>query len=485
MDHPFDMVVFGGSGDLAMGKLLPALYYNCREGQLSAEGRIIAVARAELSREDYLARVEDNLHRRLAPGDFSEEHWRAFAQQLDYLRLDATIGSDYRRLAELLNGGERRVRVFYLATLPEFYSLICVFLSAMGLVTPRSRVVLEKPLGKDLVSAQAINNEVGEVFAERQIFRIDHYLGKETVQNLMALRFGNALFEPLWRGKWISHVQITVAEKIGIEGRGRYYESAGAMRDMVQNHLLQLLCLVAMEPPNSLDPDTIRDEKLKILKALRPLTPESISTIVQGQYRAGAIAGQPVPGYLDEAGVAPGSRTETFVALKAELATWRWAGVPFYLRTGKRMPRQVSEIVVHFHELPHALFKTDSGLIQPNRLVLRLQPEEIVRLYLMAKSPGDGMLLRPVALNLNFADTFESRHADAYERLLMDVIRGKLTLFMRRDELEAAWRWVAPVLDAWEIWDSRPKPYVAGTWGPTASTALITRDGFTWREDGP
>ncbi|TCO81557.1 glucose-6-phosphate 1-dehydrogenase [Plasticicumulans lactativorans] len=477
----FDLVIFGGNGDLAMRKLLPALFHRHRDGDLPVDGRILAVSRTELTRETFVAQVHDAL------ADYVAEHfdaglWATFAERLDYLRVDANTAEDYAALADALGDDPARVRVFYLSTSPDLFSAICRNLAAKGMVTPATRVVLEKPLGRDLASAQRINEDVGAVFQEHQIYRIDHYLGKETVQNMMALRFGNSVFEPLWRRTWVSHVQITVAEQLGVEGRGEFYNRAGAMRDMIQNHLLQLLCIVAMEPPARMDQDAVRDEKLKILRSLRPMSGAEVGArTVRGQYRAGVSAGKPVPGYLDEPGIPSGSRTETFVALKAEITNWRWAGTPFYLRTGKRMQEGVAEIVLYFRDMPMTLFPTVGGV--PNRLVIRLQPDEGLRLDLMAKQPGDDMLLRPVGLNLNFAETFRQRPMQAYERLLTDVIRGRLALFMRRDELEAAWTWVEPILHAWEASSDSPKSYTAGTWGPAAATALISRDGFAWHED--
>ncbi|PWV64707.1 glucose-6-phosphate dehydrogenase [Plasticicumulans acidivorans] len=480
--QPFDMVIFGGTGDLAMRKLLPALYHRHRDGQLAEDGRIICLARDELSREEFLERVRVRLHEYVQAHYVSSEQWEQYARRLDYLRLDAMQIEDFARLAGFLGDDPERVRVFYLSTGPNLFSAICKGLGTGGLVTPGARVVLEKPLGTDLESARRINAEVGAVFEEHQIYRIDHYLGKETVQNLMALRFGNSIVEPLWRRTWVSHVQITVAETLGVGSRGGFYDKAGAMRDMVQNHLLQLLCIVAMEPPASTDPDAIRDEKLKILRSLRPLCGAEVARhSVRGQYRAGAVGGEPVKGYLQEDGIDPDSLTETFVALRAEITNWRWAGTPFYLRTGKRLQESIAEIVLYFRDLPMTLFPSASH--EPNRLVIRLQPDEGLRLALLAKQPGDEMRLRPVQLNLAFAETFKARRIEAYERLLTDVIHGRLTLFMRRDELEAAWIWVEPILKAWEASGELPKSYTAGTWGPAASTALISRDGFAWHEE--
>ena len=345
-------------------------------------------------------------------------------------------------------------------------------------------MVLEKPLGRDLEGAREINADVGKVFAESQIFRIDHYLGKEAVQNLLALRFGNILFEPLWRREWISDVQITIAEELGVGNRMGYYESAGALRDMLQNHLLQLLCIVAMEPPVDGTPDAVRDEKLKVLRALKRFTPNSlVQNVVRGQYKSGHVNGVAVPGYRKEPEANTQSRTETFVAVKAEIDTWRWAGVPFYLRTGKRMADQLAEIVVRFKSIPHSIFNQPISSFQPNSLVIRLQPDEGLNLNLMAKTPGDGMRLKLVDLELDFRETFKKPRMEAYERLLMDVLRGQLTLFMRSDELEAAWEWVEPILHFWDQEDNDPLFYTAGSWGPGAASALIGRDGLQWREE--
>jgi glucose-6-phosphate 1-dehydrogenase len=481
----FDMVLFGGTGDLALRKLVPALYRRHVAGQMGPDSRVLAVARSGISRDDYLAQIEATCRKHLASEEFTEARWRAFAAQVDYVQVDATDPRDFRRLAASLSGRDNAVRVIFLSTAPSLFTLTCDNLASAGVVTPKSRVVLEKPLGHDRASAELINRSVGAIFAEQQIYRIDHYLGKETVQNLMALRFGNTLFEPLWRRGRIRHVQVTIAEQLGVEGRGQFYEHTGALRDMVQNHLLQLVCILAMEPPTSSDPDAVRDEKLKVLRALRPMVGNAVqSKTVRGQYRAGAVNGQPVPGYLDESGVAAESTTETFVALKAEIDTWRWAGVPFYLRTGKRLQERVTEIVVTFEDVPHSIF--DGGRSQgqaPNRLVIRLQPQESITLTILAKVPGETMRLKPVDLALDLAGTFKEQRLDAYERLLTDVVKGNLTLFMRRDELDAAWRWIDPIREGWAQHDERIKTYVAGSWGPAASSALISRDGFAWQDE--
>ena len=479
----FDMVLFGGTGDLALRKLVPALYRRHVAGQMGSSSRVLAVARSGLSREDYLAQIEASCRKHLGTGEFTDACWQAFAAQVDYVQVDATEAKDFRKLQAALAGREDAVRVIFLSTAPSLFTLTCDNLAGANIVTPKSRVVLEKPLGHDRASADLINRSVGAIFAEHQIYRIDHYLGKETVQNLIALRFGNTLFEPLWRRGRIRHVQITIAEQLGVEGRGSFYEHTGALRDMVQNHLLQLVCILAMEPPTSSDPDAVRDEKLKVLRALRPITGSAVQNkTVRGQYRAGAVSGQPVPGYLDESGVAADSTTETFVALKAEIDTWRWAGVPFYLRTGKRLADRVTEIVVTFEDVPHSIFD-GTGPSAPNRLVIRLQPQESITLTILAKMPGETMRLKPVDLALDLAGTFKEQRLDAYERLLTDVVKGNLTLFMRRDELDAAWRWIDPIREGWAQHDERLKTYVAGSWGPAASSAMISRDGFAWQDE--
>ena len=482
---PFDYVVFGGTGDLARRKLMPALYHRLKDGQIPAASRIIAASRRALSDDGFRAIIRNALEQFVPAGERDAATTERFLAMLSYVAVDATGEDGWDRLAALLGAGEDKVRAFYLAVGPDLFGDICGGIGRRGLVTPATRVVIEKPVGKDLASARAVNQAVGAVFAEDQIFRIDHYLGKETVQNLMVLRFGNVLYEPLWNSALVDHVQITVAETLGVGSRGEYYDTSGALRDMVQNHMLQLLCLVAMEPPDSYDANSIRDEKLKILKALKPIANGGAETCtVRGQYRAGAANGGAVPGYCEELGVEK-SATETFVALKAEISNWRWAHVPFYLRTGKRLPARVSEIVVAFKPIPHSIFPEEVGAIRPNRLVLRLQPDEGVKQWIMIKDPGPGgMRVRHVPLDMSFAESFQVRNPDAYERLLLDVIRGNQTLFMRRDEVEAAWSWIDPIRRAWDDSGAPPKPYTAGSWGPSAAIALIERDGRTWHEDG-
>ncbi|MFC3653101.1 glucose-6-phosphate dehydrogenase [Dyella humi] len=483
----FDLVIFGGTGDLAVRKLLPALFHRFVDGQVQPGSRIIGVAREGLDDDGYRAQVRTALN-----GAASKEGSKldAFLQLVHYRPLDARKDAGWDDFAKLMGECPDHVRVFYLSTSPDLFVDICQRLGGYGLNEGKSRVVLEKPIGKDLASANRINDDVGRVFAESQTYRIDHYLGKETVQNLLALRFGNALFEPLWNAGHIDHVQITVAETLGVERRGPYYDHAGALRDMVQNHMLQLLCMVAMEPPSSLSPDAVRDEKLKVLHALKPINETNASQLtVRGQYRAGVGEGKSVPGYIEDLNSSSKSKvehsnTETFVALKAEIANWRWSGVPFYLRTGKRLAERVSEIVVAFKPVPHSIFTASAGPLAQNRLVLRLQPDEGVKLWLTIKHPGPGGLrLRHVPLDMSFAEAFGVQQPDAYERLLLDVVRGNPTLFMRRDEVEAAWRWADPILAAWSAGGEAPRPYTSGTWGPSAAVALIERDGRTWDED--
>lgn len=479
----FDLILFGGTGDLAMRKLLPALYARDRARDLVAGARIICLGRDNKSNDDFLHIVEQHAKPHITTTTLDAAVWQRFCARIQYVSLNAGEPSTYAHLAAALRDDPAISRVFYLATPPTLFSMICDNLSQAGLTTPNARVVLEKPLGHDLASAKDINAQVGRYFNESQIFRIDHYLGKEAVQNLLALRFGNVLFEPLWRREWISDVQITIAEELGVGGRFDYYDTSGALRDMLQNHLLQLLCIVAMEPPVSNSADSVRDEKLKVLRSLKRFTPGTLAmNVVRGQYRSGHVNGVAVPGYRKEDDANPDSHTETFVALKAEIDTWRWAGVPFYLRTGKRMADQLAEIVVRFKSVPHSIFAQNSSNT-PNCLVIRLQPDEGLHMNLMAKTPGDGMRLKPVELELDFREKFKTPRMEAYERLLLDVLRGQLTLFMRSDELEAAWEWVEPILEHWDQEESDPIPYSAGTWGPAAASALIGRDGLQWREE--
>ncbi len=484
----FDYVVFGATGDLTLRKLLPALYYRFRDGVVPDGARIIGAARSELDDAAFRERAAEALATHVAKADHDKKLVTRFLELLHYARGDSTKPGGLEALGAILGQQPERIRVFYMATSPDLYGPTCRNLQEAGLVTDRSRVVLEKPIGHDLASAKEINDVVGQVFTEPQIFRIDHYLGKETVQNLLALRFANTVFERLWNTDVIDHVQITVGETVGVESRGDYYDRSGALRDMVQNHLLQLLCLLAMEPPLNLGADAVRDEKLKVLRALKPIPLHEVGTVtVRGQYTQGAVNGKAVQGYLadlSEGGANRASKTETFVALKAEIQNWRWANVPFYLRSGKRLPQKMSEIVVQFRSSPFNVFGRETGEMSPNKLIIRLQPEEGMKLELMTKSPEPGGLyLSPTQLNISFEKAFATRYPDAYERLLMDSVRGNPTLFMRRDEVEAAWSWVEPIIDAWEETRETPRLYPAGSWGPTSAIALIERDGRTWHED--
>ena len=478
----FDLVFFGGTGDLTWRKLMPALFQAFRHGKLPAGARILAVARDERTDADYRAFI----HERFAEVEPSkrptDDEFSRFAELLHYRRMDLSQPAHYAGLKEWIDARGADQVVLYLATSPYLFPVICEQLGAAGLNGPSVRVVLEKPLGHDLVSAQEINRVVRSVFSESQALRIDHYLGKPAVQNLMALRFGNALFEPLWRRESIANIQITIAEGLGVGTRGDYYDKTGALRDMVQNHALQLLTMLAMEPPSTNDADAIRDEKLKVLKSLRPFTAETVARdVVRGQYRAGTVGGVAVPGYLDEVKVPADSHCETFVALRTEVQNWRWAGVPFYLRTGKRLAGRDAQIVVNFREVPHPIFP---GTTRANKLVIKLQPEDGLELHLLAaKGGGTNERLSPVSLDLDFDKAFPSERVGAYERLLLDAIAGRLNLFVRSDEQEQAWRWVMPVLDAWAHDPTPPRPYAAGSWGPPAASALVARDGCAWAEE--
>ncbi len=484
----FDLVLFGGTGDLCWRKLMPALFQAFRHGSLAGSGRIIGVGREDLSDTQYRALIQSRFEaiegaKRPSPEEFAQ--FAKFASMLHFLRMDLSRPGDYQALAALLKARPAKTVVMYLATAPSLFTTVVEQIAAVGLNGPQVRLVLEKPLGHDLASNQAINAAVRQVLHEQQVFRIDHYLGKPSVQNLFALRFGNALFEPLWRREHIANIQITMAEDLGVEKRGAFYDQTGALRDMVQNHALQLLCALTMEPPINASADAIRDEKLKVLRSLQPWSDETLARhVVRGQYSAGSVGGKPVPGYLDEPGVAADSRTETFVALRAEIANWRWAGVPFYLRTGKRLGARDARIEVNFRATPHAIFSGPLGLA--NKLVINLQPRDGLELHLLAhdqskrQSPRSDTL-SPVQLDLDFDKRFGSERVGAYERLLLDVIHGRLNLFVRSDEQEAAWRWVEPILDSWS--SSSPRPYAAGSWGPSAASAMIARDGHCWSEE--
>ncbi len=480
------LTIFGATGDLAQRMLLPSLYSLQAEGLLPPGLRILGTARSQLDREAFAGQVANAIAERVPEAERSDAAVRGFLERLDYCTAsvddDATMATLAERVGTLRNGDV----LYHLSTAPRFYVPACRALGVHGAAGAGTRVMLEKPIGKNLASAQAINDGVAEVFDEDRVYRVDHYLGKEGVQNLIALRFGNALFEPLWNARHIEQVQITVAETVGVEGRGDYYDDSGAMRDMLQNHLLQLLCLVAMEPPAQFEPTAMRNEKIKVLRSLRTLGRDEVATeFVAGQYGAGAIDGVAVPGYAAELGRA--SATETFVAMRAHVDNWRWSGVPFYLRTGKRMPSRCTEIYLQFREVPHSIFGgTAAADMRPNGLLIRLQPEERIELQLMSKTPGldrSGLRLSQVALDLDFHEEFAtSRKRLAYERLYLDAIEGNGTLFVRRDETEAAWQWVDAILDGWRTTAPTPRSYPAGTWGPSTAVSLIERHGHSWRE---
>ena len=479
---PFDLIVFGATGDLAHRKLLPALFRRMKSGQMPMDARIIGAARADIDEAGFREQARKSLGEFAAADISGHGDVDAFLERLRYTQVDAAAAAGWDSLVKVVGEQQDRIRAFYLSVSPSLFGPLASRLAEAGFATPESRIVVEKPLGRDLESARALNRQLSTWFDESQIYRIDHYLGKETVQNLMALRFANALFEPLWNSRHVDHVQITVAESIGVGKRGGYYDQSGAMRDMVQNHLMQLLCLTAMEPPNRFEPDAVRDEKLKVIKALEPMEPVDVAAnTVRGQYRAGPDG----PRYLDEAGD-PDSRTESYVALKARIANWRWSGTPFYLRTGKRLRTRLSEIAVVFKDTPHSIFSPESGDYRGNALIIRLQPDEGITLRMTIKEPGPGgMRLTEAPLDMTFAEQSGAAGwsmPDAYERLIMDVVRGDQTLFMRGDEVEAAWAWTDPIIRAWEGSGQRPREYDPGSSGPEDSLMLMHRDGRRWRE---
>src|SRR5436190_6383913 len=484
MEKVATLLLFGATGDLARRMLLPSLYGLDADGLLPADLRIVGTARTELSTEQYRERALEALQQHLPEGFYDATVAEKYLARVSYIAVDATRIEDFPKLAGAVGKCDSGLAIF-LSTAPSLFKPTIDGLASVGLACADVRVALEKPLGSDLATSREINDSVAAHFPEERTFRIDHYLGKETVQNLIALRFANLLFEPLWNSAHIDHVQITVAETVGVEGRGDYYEGAGALRDMVQNHMLQLLALVAMEPPGDFNATAVRDEKVKVLRALRPITAADVeATTVSGQYTRGAIEGEPVPGYVEEVGHDSG--TETFVALKAHVDNWRWKGVPFYLRTGKRLPERNTEILIQFKDVPYSIFASRGATTRPNRLIIGLQPEESIELRLMAKTPGldrQGVRLREIPLDIGVANAFsEFRRRIAYERLLLDLIEGDPTLFVRRDEVEAQWSWIDRIRAAWAEKGISPRPYAAGTWGPSASIALTERDGISWHE---
>ncbi len=475
---PFDLVIVGGNGDLALRKLIPSLFHRHRDKQFSVESRILAIGRVEISRADFIEEVKSAL---MPAVSVDELEFERFSDRLHYCHFDVNDYGAWTPLVDMLAGHEHKIRAVYLATPPSLFGTVAAGFKANKLMTADMRIVLEKPIGHDYESAKAINDQVGACFAENQIFRIDHYLGKETVQNLLALRFANSLFEPLWRREVIDHVQITVAEVLGVDNRIEFYDDIGALRDMVQNHLLQLLCLVAMEPPSSFDDDAVRDEKLKVLRALKPISADLVKqSTVRGQYTSGAVDDAVVAGYAAQ--LSDPSNTETYVAIKAEVDNWRWSGVPFYLRTGKRLAAKHSEIVIQFKPVPHAIFEDQNQQTAPNSLSIMLQPNEGVKMTIMSKEPGPGGFeLKPVSLDLSFEETFGVRYPDAYERLLIEVLRGNPALFMRRDEVETAWRWIDQIISGWAQSQQPVESYLAGSWGPAAASMMLDRNGHAWK----
>lgn len=478
------LVLFGGGGDLAMRMLLPSLYFLEHDGLLPDDLKIIGAARSDESRDEYVAKVKTACESKARADDvWSADAWARMEARLDYLAVDATSAESLKPLKDKV--GDDGVTSF-LAVSPSLYGRIVTALKEAGLAERNDRVVLEKPVGRDLKSFLDIDDAVAHAFSEDQVFRIDHYLGKETVQNLIALRFGNTVFEPLWNSQNIDHVQITVGETVGVGDRWPYYDEYGALRDMLQNHMLQLLCLVAMEPPSDLDPDSVRNEKVKVLRSLRPITHEEAGRdTVRGQYVAGLSEGKAVPGYDDERGA--DSDTETYVAIRADIDNWRWAGVPFFMRTGKRLPEKRTEIVIQFKDVPHSIFdRGDRGEVQANRLIIELQPEEDISLSVMNKKPGldQRMQLQPIRMSLSWGQNARSakppRRRIAYERLLLDALHGDSTLFVRRDEAEQAWKWVDEVSEAWADGQVKPVEYEAGTWGPDEGDFLLERTGRAW-----
>lgn len=478
-----DIIIFGGLGNLALGKIIPALFHRLIAGQLPKNSRIIIVDRTTIDKTSFYKLIKESLTKNISKNILSAANFQKFKQMLFFVSIDANNEEKYFGLKKIIDEKPRKVRIFYLATEPNLFSVICLNLKEKKLITPETRVVLEKPLGNDLSSFKEINKNVLSCFSETQIYRIDHYLGKETVQNLMIIRFANNLFERIWNSQAIDNVQIIVSEEIGVENRANYYDRFGAMRDMVQNHILQVLCLVAMEPPSKITAETVREEKLKVLRSLREIKPSEISgKVIKGQYIEGKIKGKKVKSYKDECGNKK-STTETFVAMRLEVDNWRWGGIPFYVMTGKRLEKKYSEIILQFKHAPHHIFPSVKDDLEPNKLIIRLQPDESVKLQMITKIPGPGgYRLKPVNLNLSLSEEFSERYPDAYERLLMDVVRGNQTLFMSSDEVEAAWNWAEKILDAWQKKKPELHKYSAGTKIPKPAKELIERDGFFWHE---
>ena len=477
--NTFNLYLFGGTGDLSNRKLIPAMFRQETLGNIDKESQIIGLGSREISKEEYTQMVKNSLEKYFPSFKDNEEAWTRFGQRLNYIKLDISSSEDWKNIKNI---PKDMPVVYYLATPPNLYKQISTSLKENNLIEDNCRVVVEKPIGSNLETAQDINNSLSAGFDESQIYRIDHYLGKEAVQNLLALRFANTIFEKSWSNSAIDHIQITVAEDLGVEDRGGYYDETGALRDMVQNHLLQILCLIAMEPPVSIQSESVRDEKLKVLKSLAPFTEETIGiNSVRAQYLDGISKGEAACAYIDEEGVNAENNTETFVALKLEINNWRWTGVPFYLRTGKRMHSKSSEIVVRYKAVPHNIFSKEASL-KADQLVLRIHPDEGIDLKLNTKKPGvSGYDLEELPLDLNLHDYHELGHQDCYERLLLDVIRGNPSLFVRRDEIEASWKWIDNIINLWESEEVPMEEYISGGWGPSNADLLLKRDFRSWK----
>ena len=481
------LVLFGATGDLAKRMLWPSLYALDRDGLLPKKFQLIGAATSTLSDDAFIAKVMEAIQVSANTNLFDDVAFAAFAARIRYVAVNVQESGGLEPIKRLLQSGgpDDGGVMYYLSTGPQLFGPICLALRDAGLVDKLSRIIVEKPIGTDTATARKVNEEIGAAFEESQVFRIDHYLGKEAVQNLLALRFANSIFEPLWNANAIEQVQITVAEAVGVEGRWPFYDATGALRDMVQSHMLQLLCLVAMEPPASFTPSAVRNEKVKVLWSLRPITGADVAThTVRGQYTAGFSGSAAALGYLDEAGAKPESDTESFIALRVGVDNWRWAGVPFYLRTGKRLQKRSSEIMIQFKAAPYNIFAGIGATLAPNTLLIKLQPEEMITLSLMHKKPGmNDVTLAQVPLNLSVGDAFgQSRRRIAYERMLLDVLKNNSALFVRRDEVEAAWQWIDGIIDGWRTTGQKVKPYTAGSWGPSAAIAMTERNGHSWHE---
>jgi glucose-6-phosphate 1-dehydrogenase len=484
------LVIFGANGDLTKRKLMPALYRLAYDRRLSAGFAVIGVSRTALSHEQFRDRMKESVQRYSEDTRFDEDVWATFAQGLFYLAGDIDDAQTYQRLASAAGQIEHTRKtggnvLFYLSTQPSQYAPIALGLGAAGLGQGSGwrRLVVEKPFGHDLASARELSDKLHQVFAESGVYRIDHYLGKETVQNILAFRFGNGIFEPLWNRRYVNHVQITAAESIGVEGRGAYYQEAGALGDMIQNHLLQVMATIAMEPSSTFQSTAVRDERAKLLRSIRAMKPgEILVNSVAGQYGPARLGGEDVPGFRQEAGVDALSQTDTYAAVTFFIDNWRWAGIPFYVRTGKRLPKRVTEIAIEFNNAPLAIFGSDSGDGVPNLLILRIQPEEGISLKFLSKRPGNGMKLRPVSMDFNYGSSFGERSPSAYETLLLDAIQGDPTLYTRQDMVEASWAVVEPIQTVWRETKFDFPNYAAGSWGPEAAAAMLARRGHVWRK---